>query len=62
MRLIAFVYLLDLTRISGQLISFRERSPKWEEKASYPAAFRQQMVLLMVKKSGRSANDLGERV
>ena len=23
---------LDLTRFSGQLISFRERSPKWEEK------------------------------
>ena len=24
--------ILDLTRFSGQLISFRERSPKWEEK------------------------------
>ena len=23
---------MDLTRISGQLISFRERSPQWEEK------------------------------
>ena len=23
---------VDLTRFSGQLISFRERSPKWEEK------------------------------
>ena len=23
---------MDLTRFSGQLISFRERSPKWEEK------------------------------
>ena len=25
-------YVVDLTRFSGQLISFRERSPKWEEK------------------------------
>ena len=27
---------LDLTRFSGQLISFRERSPKWAEKDNPP--------------------------
>ena len=49
---------MDLTRFSGQLISFRERSPKWEEKDHIQTAFRQQMVALV--RSGRSANDLAK--
>ena len=47
---------LDLTRFSGQLISFRERrvKSKMGRKRSYPTAFRQQMVALVRSEFGNS--------